>query len=778
MARTNPGLKKSNSLSEYTQEQIVELARCAKDPIYFIRNYIKIKHPKRGKISFNLYDYQEELIRMYMGNRFNIILSARQTGKTETSCAFLLWYAIFHPDKTVLIASNKSTNAMELIGKIRYAYEELPNWLKPGIDADNWNKHTCAFDNKSRIVSTTTSKDSGRGLAISLIYCDELAFVKPHVQEEFWDSILPTISCISGDSLILTDNGFKTIESIIPLNAPNGLSKHNTPLRVLSTDGLRSSDSYYVSKISEVFHVETDTGMFVKANAIHPLVTASNDGYIVDKQIKELNVGDYVRVDINSNVFGKKAIPYDDAYMLGGYVAEGWFEKQHRNQTIVPIGITVSNTSEEFRNIFLNNGFNVVNSNPNRLATYKSEVYSKFINYGIDPFALCDEKTVPLAVLEGTQETVRAFLRGLYDGDGSVTARGITLTSTSFKLIYAVKLLLNNMGMVSTIHRTSGKTIIEREYKKQRLLPQGKVMQSARDSYNLIIRLSDSRLFKEKIGFEISYKKLKLDALIDSRSQDSRKKYRIPVGVIKKLVKRSLGVITQEDYRNAGLRLDKVLSGKQEYVNVEWLSKFRQIAKAADYLFLPSEDDLMDELITDKVYWDRIRSITSIGEQVTYDLRVPGTHRFYQNGIMGHNTGGAMIITSTPNGDSNLFARMWFTAIGKVPEEREEDAFIPLHVKWDQPPGRDDKFKRTMIDKLGERKWQQEFECVAGDTEVVVRDTRTGTVSTMTIFELSVKVRMDHLHNHNRDIVGYYSTNNADNFEMKIKCIKDNYCTE
>lgn len=71
-----------------------------------------------------------------------------------------------------------------------------------------------------------------------------------------------------------------------------------------------------------------------------------------------------------------------------------------------------------------------------------------------------------------------------------------------------------------------------------------------------------------------------------------------------------------------------------------------------------------------------------------------------------------MIITSTPNGDSNLFARMWFTAIGKVPEEREDDAFIPLHVKWDQPPGRDEKFKRTMIDKLGERKWQQEFECM------------------------------------------------------------------
>lgn len=200
--RRHPGLKKSNQVENYTREQIIEIQRCMSDPIYFITTYVKIKHPKRGKISFQLYDYQRELVRMYQENRFNIILSARQTGKTETSCAYLLWYVMFQSDKTVLIASNKSSNAMELIAKIQFAYEELPNFLKPGIDDVNWNKHTCSFDNKSRIVSTTTSKDSGRGLAISLIYCDELAFVKPHIQEEFWDSITPTIS--TGGSMIIT----------------------------------------------------------------------------------------------------------------------------------------------------------------------------------------------------------------------------------------------------------------------------------------------------------------------------------------------------------------------------------------------------------------------------------------------------------------------------------------------------------------------------------------------------------------------------------------------
>lgn len=207
MAKRNPRLKKAGTVSEYTPEMISELRKCAKDPAYFARNYVMIKHAKRGKIKFNLYPYQEEMLKMYQENRYNIILSARQTGKTETTCAFLLWFAIFHSDKTILVVSNKASNAKEMIGKIQYAYEELPEWLKPGIDDASWNKHECAFDNKSRILAQATSTDSGRGLAISLLYCDEFAFVRPHIQAEFWDSVSPTLS--TGGSCIIssTPNG-------------------------------------------------------------------------------------------------------------------------------------------------------------------------------------------------------------------------------------------------------------------------------------------------------------------------------------------------------------------------------------------------------------------------------------------------------------------------------------------------------------------------------------------------------------------------------------------
>ncbi len=124
------------------------------------------------------------------------------THNSVTSAAYLLWYTMFNFDKTVLIASNKNSNAMEVILRIRYAYENLPNWIKPGVTEDGWNKHLVGFDTDSRVVSTATSDNAGRGMSISLLYLDEFAFVAANVQKQFWKAIAPTLS--TGGSCIMT----------------------------------------------------------------------------------------------------------------------------------------------------------------------------------------------------------------------------------------------------------------------------------------------------------------------------------------------------------------------------------------------------------------------------------------------------------------------------------------------------------------------------------------------------------------------------------------------
>lgn len=203
----NPSIVKANQQFEYTREQILEIKKCAQDPVYFIKKYVRIQHPKHGSIPFELYPYQEEMLKDFRSERFCIVLSARQTGKTWTTNAYLLWYAMFNEDKTILIVSNKNDNAMENIGRIQYMYENLPNWLKPGVNEDGWNKHEVGFDNKSRIISKATTESSGRGYSISLLFCDEFAFVRPGIQDAFWTSIQPTLATGGACIICSTPNG-------------------------------------------------------------------------------------------------------------------------------------------------------------------------------------------------------------------------------------------------------------------------------------------------------------------------------------------------------------------------------------------------------------------------------------------------------------------------------------------------------------------------------------------------------------------------------------------
>lgn len=143
-------------------------------------------------------------------NPHHLFLAGRgmiPTHNSTVSAIYLLWFAMFNFDKTILIAANKNANAIEMVARIRYAYEHIPNWLKPGVTDDGWNKHSLIFDNNSRILSAATSESTGRGFAISLLFLDEFAFVQPGIQEEFWTSISPTLS--TGGSCIMssTPNG-------------------------------------------------------------------------------------------------------------------------------------------------------------------------------------------------------------------------------------------------------------------------------------------------------------------------------------------------------------------------------------------------------------------------------------------------------------------------------------------------------------------------------------------------------------------------------------------
>ena len=170
-------VKPSKFQHEYTQEQALEIIRCSKDPVYFIKKYVMVQHPTKGALPFILRDYQEDLINVYHEHRRSVNLLGRQSGKTACASAFLLWWAIFKKHQTILIASKDHTGAKEIMKRLWYAYEELPWWIKPGVITDQ--VHSKTFDNGSEIVALATTETTGRGMSISVLYVDEFAFVKP-----------------------------------------------------------------------------------------------------------------------------------------------------------------------------------------------------------------------------------------------------------------------------------------------------------------------------------------------------------------------------------------------------------------------------------------------------------------------------------------------------------------------------------------------------------------------------------------------------------------------
>ena len=80
----NPNLKKANTPIEFSKDNIREFLRCKEDPVYFARNYIKIVSLDEGLVPFNMYDFQEKLIKNFHESRFNICKMPRQTGKSTT----------------------------------------------------------------------------------------------------------------------------------------------------------------------------------------------------------------------------------------------------------------------------------------------------------------------------------------------------------------------------------------------------------------------------------------------------------------------------------------------------------------------------------------------------------------------------------------------------------------------------------------------------------------------------------------------------------------------
>ena len=205
----NPNLKRANIAVEWTPEQIEEFVKCSEDPLYFIKTYVKIVNIDDGLVPFALYPFQENIVESVYNERFTICKMPRQSGKTTTVAAMLLWHVIFNENYSVAILAHKLAQSREILSRIQLAYEHLPKWLQMGVV--EWNKGNIELENGSKIMASATSSSAVRGGSFNLIYLDEFAFVPFNLQESFFASVFPTISSGNTSKVLIT-------------STPNGLN--------------------------------------------------------------------------------------------------------------------------------------------------------------------------------------------------------------------------------------------------------------------------------------------------------------------------------------------------------------------------------------------------------------------------------------------------------------------------------------------------------------------------------------------------------------------------
>ena len=205
----NPLLKKANVEQEFTKKQVEEYIKCKEDPIYFVKNHVKIVSLDEGLVPFKMWDFQEDIITKFHNSRFNIAKLPRQTGKSTTVVSYLLHYALFNDSVNIGILANKASTARDLLGRLQTAYENLPKWIQQGVIS--WNKGSMELENGSKILAASTSASAVRGMSFNIIFLDEFAFIPNHIAEQFFSSVYPTIT--SGTST-----------KVIIISTPNGMN--------------------------------------------------------------------------------------------------------------------------------------------------------------------------------------------------------------------------------------------------------------------------------------------------------------------------------------------------------------------------------------------------------------------------------------------------------------------------------------------------------------------------------------------------------------------------
>ncbi len=417
--------------------------------------------------------------------------------------------------------------------------------------------------------------------------------------------------CVVGDTLIHTNKGLVKIKDIVPNSDENSDNPIN--IKVQSLNGkINTSDMFFNSGKHKTLKIETEEGYEIEGSLNHPVLTWTTDknGRPVYKwkTLNQIIPGDYVVVSRKNDIDSEEdLLSEEEAILLGSLVSEGYISDKR---------VDFNNTDEAFVEEFETV---LVGSYGTSGCRYERKLKSgkTLVEYQIHTGDIIEDlrekgfsqksaqKEVPHTVLRSSKKIQKAFLKALFEGDGSVyKGKGtvvVSYSSKSKKLLKQLQVLLLNFGIISRIHKD-------------------------KQSFRLIISgFENVKLFKENIGF-LSTKQKKLEKLLDERNPKETANSKtdfIPF----------VASYIREKYKGKGYNEWLVKHNIDRYPKIE---KYWKTLKD-----LLDEEDiaLYEELLKNRYYFARVKNVQETGEKVVYSIRVNSNcHSFVGNGIINHNT--------------------------------------------------------------------------------------------------------------------------------------------
>lgn len=194
-----------------------EVLRCKTGFKYFINSYGYIMGKndsgvQTGKIPFRLFPFQREVLDLIHGNEVSIILKARQLGISWIAAAYALWVCIFRRYQRVVIISVNEIEAQVFLEKVKFLFDNLPEWMKPEVFKRNektlWFGKRISFDSdevgglNSRIDAVPASKNAGTSRSLNLLILDEAA--KIEYVRLIWKSAQPALAATDGHAVLIS----------------------------------------------------------------------------------------------------------------------------------------------------------------------------------------------------------------------------------------------------------------------------------------------------------------------------------------------------------------------------------------------------------------------------------------------------------------------------------------------------------------------------------------------------------------------------------------------